>query len=327
MYADRRFYEKNTFLITGGTGFIGSNLSKHLSDNNAGKVIILDNLENSAIENISEILPRKNVEFVKGDIRDTSILTDLVKESNYISHQAALGSVPRSINDPLTSNDVNISGSLNLLQVISENSSRFKRLVYAGSSSTYGDSTELPKIEERIGNPLSPYAVTKFTNELYAKVFAELYDLQIIGLRYFNVFGPNQSPTNPYAAVIPIFINAALNDTPPVINGDGKTTRDFTYIENVIQANIKALSSNKIKLNHDVFNVSCGNQISLNELWKEICELTNKEINPIYGEERKGDVKHSKANIDKAKMYLEYSPTVEIREGLSKTINLYFNQS
>ena len=228
-----------SFLITGGAGFIGSNIVEYLLKYNAGKVKVLDNLSNGYFENIKEFTSLSNFEFINGDIRDIELCRSAIKGIDYISHQAALGSVPRSITDPITTNEVNVSGFLNMLRVAQENEN-VKRFIYAASSSTYGDSQNLPKIEGQEGKPLSPYAVTKLVNELYAEVFSKIYGINTLGLRYFNVFGPKQNPNNPYAAVIPIFCNNFLIGQSSIINGDGLTSRDFTFIENVVQANIKA---------------------------------------------------------------------------------------
>lgn len=303
------------FLITGGAGFIGSNLVEYLIKNNAGHVRVLDNLSNGYFENISHFTSLSNFEFVHGDIRDAETCVAAVQGMDYVSHQAALGSVPRSINDPITTNDVNVGGFLHVLNAVREAPS-VKKMVYAASSSTYGDSAILPKVEGQEGKPLSPYAVTKAVNEMYAAVFSSVYGLHTIGLRYFNVFGPKQNPNNPYAAVIPIFCKAFLDNVPPVINGDGETSRDFTFVENVIQANIRALFLQGQET-HKVYNTACGDQTTLNEVIHLLRELTGKEIQAVYGPARKGDVQHSKASIDKIKKELNYIPTFTFREGLA----------
>jgi UDP-N-acetylglucosamine 4-epimerase len=305
------------FLVTGGAGFIGSNIVEYLLKYNAGNVRVLDNLSNGYYENIEKFIGLKNFEFIKGDIRDYTICENAIKNVDYVIHQAALGSVPRSINDPLTTNEVNISGFINMLTAAKQEKS-VKRFVYAASSSTYGDSKILPKVENIIGSPLSPYAVTKYVNELYAEVFSKVYNIQLIGLRYFNVFGFKQNPNNPYAAVIPLFIKSALTGNSPKIFGDGETSRDFTFIENVVQANIKALFSD-IKNKSEIFNIACGNKTTLNELWEIICrEFKVQYIKPTYFPERNGDIKHSLANIDKAKKELGYNVEVNISEGIAK---------
>ena len=314
---------KYSFLITGGAGFIGSNLVEYLLRYNAGKVRVLDNLSNGYFENIKDFIELPNFEFINGDIRDIEICKKAVVGMDFISHQAALGSVPRSISDPILTNDVNISGFLNML-VSAKDSPKVKQMVYAASSSTYGDSSVLPKLEGNEGRPLSPYAVTKLVNELYADVFSEVYDYHTIGLRYFNVFGPGQNPDNPYAAAIPLFLKAAMRNECPVIFGDGGTTRDFTFVENAVQANIKALLSKKILKKHQVINIACAQQTSLLELWKLICEFKNINVMPIFKPKRKGDILHSLANIDKAKSLINYEPTINVREGLKITINEEF---
>lgn len=312
------------FLITGGAGFIGSNLVEYLLKYNAGHVRVLDNLSNGYFENISDYLDLPNFEFINGDIRDFEVCKKAVKDMDFISHQAALGSVPRSINDPITTNEVNIGGFLNML-LASKESSTCRRFVYAASSSTYGDSTELPKVEGREGRPLSPYAVTKAVNELYAEVFSKVYAFHAIGLRYFNVFGPKQNPLNPYAAVIPIFCRHFINGTRPVINGDGETSRDFTFVENVVQANIKALLISELEI-HEVFNVACGDQISLNGMIEALQAISNNKIYPEYGPERTGDVRHSKASINKIIKILGYKPTHDFYKGLEVVYGWYVDR-
>lgn len=312
---------KAKFLITGGAGFIGSNLVEYLLKYGAGLVRVLDNLSNGYFDNIKEFIGLPNFEFIEGDIRDLATCRKAVQGINYISHQAALGSVPRSIADPITTNDVNINGFLNIL-VAARESSSLKRLVYAASSSTYGDSIDLPKIEGQEGNPLSPYAVTKLVNELYGEVFSKIFCFHSIGLRYFNVFGPKQNPNNPYAAVVPLFCKSFLNGTPPVIYGDGMTSRDFTFVDNAIQANIKAMMNTQIA-KHEVFNVACGDQVTLNEVVQILQFESGKDIFANYQPERLGDVKHSKACINKITKLLDYSPNFKFKEGLTITYNWY----
>jgi UDP-N-acetylglucosamine 4-epimerase len=314
---------KSTFLVTGGAGFIGSNLIEYLLRYSAGRVIALDNLSNGYFENIKNFINLPNFEFIEGDIRNFDLCTEVVKNVDYVSHQAALGSVPRSINDPITSNDVNISGFLNILTAAKE-SSTIKKLVYAASSSSYGDSPILPKIEGNEGNPLSPYAVTKLVNELYADVFSRVYNFHSIGLRYFNIFGPKQNPNNPYAAVIPIFCKNFLEGSNPTVHGDGENSRDFTFVENAVQANIKALLSDNIN-KHSVFNVACGDQISINQVLNLLSLISGESQNVIYMHERKGDVKHSKANIEKIKLFLGYEPTIKFENGLKIVFDWYKN--
>lgn len=324
-----RLIKNKTVLVTGGAGFIGSNLIKVLvkQDN---KVICLDNFSTGHRKNIEPFLELPNFTLIEGDIRDLQTCLEATKHVDIVLHQAALGSVPRSINDPITTNEVNISGFLNMLWAVKENN--VGRFVYAASSSTYGDHKDLPKVEEIIGNPLSPYAVTKYVNELYANVFATTYGIETIGLRYFNVFGPQQDPNGAYAAVIPKFINIFLNGKSPTINGDGLTSRDFTYIDNVVQINqLAGITQNKKAIN-TVYNVACGSNTSLNELVEAIKEnLGNqhdssiKTIDVHYGPERKGDVKHSLADISKAKKHLLYNPEVTFEQGITKTIEWFLN--
>ena len=313
----------SSFLITGGAGFIGSNLVEYLLKYKAGKVRVLDNFSTGSITNIEEFKSSPAFELIEGDIRDLATCQQAVEGIDYVSHQAALGSVPRSINDPITTNDVNISGFLNMLVACRD--AKVKRMIYAASSSTYGDHPGLPKVEDQIGNPLSPYAVTKYVNELYASVFSKTYDFHTIGLRYFNVFGPKQNPHGPYAAVIPLFIEAALKQEAASINGDGETSRDFTFVENAVQANVKALLEEKIN-QHEVVNIAFGERTTLNELWNEINTLAGTDLSPTYGPERKGDVKHSLANIGKAKELIGYKPHFSVMEGLKLAIEWYKKQ-
>ncbi|MCL4159952.1 UNVERIFIED_CONTAM: hypothetical protein GTU68_001607 [Idotea baltica] len=244
-----------------------------------------------------------------------------MKDIDYVSHQAALGSVPRSINDPATTNDVNISGFLNMMIALKD-SQTVKRMVYAASSSTYGDSQALPKVEDKIGNPLSPYAVTKYVNELYANVFGTTYNTDVIGLRYFNVYGPKQSPNGAYAAVIPLFLQALKDNEAPKINGDGEQTRDFTFVDNAVQANVKGFFASKQAANQ-VFNVACGERITVNTLWNNLKDAANKNIVPVYGPPRQGDVRDSLADISKAEKFLGYKPEFSVKEGLAVTYNWF----
>jgi UDP-N-acetylglucosamine 4-epimerase len=312
------------FLITGGAGFIGSNIVEYLIKYGAGKVRVLDNLSNGYFENIKGFINLPNFEFMLGDIRDYETCEKALIGIDYVSHQAALGSVPRSIEDPVTSNDVNVKGFLNILNSVYCAKS-IKRMVYAASSSTYGDSLLLPKVEGNEGNPLSPYAVTKLVNELYAEVYSNVYEFHTIGLRYFNVFGPKQNPSNAYAAVIPIFCKHFLDGTQPTINGDGLTSRDFTFVENAVQANIKAMllpSLNK----HEVFNMACGDQVTLNEIIDMLKSISGKDIKANFGPERKGDVRHSKASIEKISTLLEYDPKIRFQSGLEFVFDWYKNK-
>jgi UDP-N-acetylglucosamine/UDP-N-acetylgalactosamine 4-epimerase len=309
-------------LVTGGAGFIGSNLVERLlTRENVEKVRVLDNLSTGSIKNIEEFKLNSKFEFVQGDIREYEMCLEVCEGIDLISHQAALGSVPRSINDPLTTNAVNITGTLNIFTAAKE--TKVKRVVYAASSSTYGDHPGLPKTEDKIGNPLSPYAVSKYVNELYARVYASTYGLETIGLRYFNVFGPKQNPEGPYAAVIPLFIKAVLDNEPPTINGDGEHSRDFTYVANAVLANELALFTENKEAVNQVYNVAIGEQTSLNQLFEMIKEVAGSDLAPKYGEERKGDVKHSLADISKARTLLEYDPEVSIKEGLKIAFEWY----
>jgi UDP-N-acetylglucosamine 4-epimerase len=312
-------------LITGGAGFIGSNLAAHLLEKNEVSLVrVFDNLATGSMKNIEEFKSHPKFEFVEGDIRNFEACRKACEGIDLISHQAALGSVPRSINDPLTSNEVNVTGTLHIFNAARE--LKIRRVVYAASSSTYGDHPGLPKVEDKIGNPLSPYAVTKYVNELYARVFSNVYGLELIGLRYFNVFGPKQNPQGPYAAVIPLFIKSVLDNEPPLINGDGEHSRDFTFVGNVVQANEKALFTSNAKALNEVYNIAFGEQTSLNQLFEMIKEVAGSDLAPKYGPERKGDVKHSLADISKAKQLLQYQPEISIRQGMKITFEWYRKQ-
>jgi UDP-N-acetylglucosamine/UDP-N-acetylgalactosamine 4-epimerase len=315
---------KASFLVTGGAGFIGSNLVEYLMTHGAGKVRVLDNFSTGSMENIEPWFARPEFSLIEGDIRDLDTCRRAIEGVDYVLHQAALGSVPRSINDPITSNEVNVSGFLNML--VAARDAGVKRMVYAASSSTYGDHPGLPKVEDKIGNPLSPYAVTKYVNELYAQVFSRTYDFHTIGLRYFNVFGPRQNPRGPYAAVIPLFVESALKQQAPFINGDGETSRDFTYVENAVQANIKAVLAHDVN-KHDVVNIAVGEATTLNQLWQYICANINITLAPQYREERKGDVRHSLADVSKAQQLFGYQPVVTIQQGLQTTVEWYKQSS
>ncbi len=317
-----QFVAKQKILVTGGAGFIGSNLVEALLQlENVELVRVLDNLATGHIENLSEFESNPKFEFLKGDIREVKTCKEACKDIDLVSHQAALGSVPRSINDPLTTNEVNISGTLNVFVAAKE--AKINRVVFAASSSTYGDSPYLPKREDVIGKPLSPYAVTKLVNELYAEVFSRFYDFNFIGLRYFNIFGPKQDPNGAYAAVIPLFIKCILEETPPTINGDGLTSRDFTYVANAVQANIKALFTNKIAALNQVYNIATNERTTLLELFDHLKVLTGSQLDPIHAPERLGDVKHSLADISKAMNYLGYNPEFKIKEGSKITYEWY----
>jgi UDP-N-acetylglucosamine 4-epimerase len=319
--------KNSRILITGGAGFIGSNLCDRLlaQDN---EVVCLDNFATGHRRNIEPFLANKNFSLIEGDIRNYDDCLKAADGVDYVLHQAALGSVPRSIKDPMTTTDVNIGGFVKMLFAAKE--CKVKRFVYAASSSTYGDSTELPKVEEKIGNPLSPYAITKFANELYAKNFSDIYGIQTIGLRYFNVFGRRQDPNGAYAAVIPKFIIQMLKLQSPIINGDGTNSRDFTFIDNVIQANQLAATTifptlpDSAPLNR-VYNVACGERTTLTQLFQHLRTSLStinpliSTIQPIYGPNRGGDIPHSLANISKARLELGYHPDITVREGLDLT--------
>jgi UDP-N-acetylglucosamine 4-epimerase len=313
-------------LITGGAGFIGSNLCNYFVKNN--EVVCLDNFATGHFHNIAHLIDNKNFTLIEGDIRDYTVCEAAVKGIDYVLHQAALGSVPRSINDPITSNEVNVSGFLNILRASTQEG--VARFVYAASSSTYGDSEALPKLEDVIGNPLSPYAVTKYVNELYADVFSKTYGIEVIGLRYFNVFGRNQDPNGAYAAVIPKFVKSFINHESPVINGDGNFSRDFTYIDNVVHMNEKALETKDINAINTVYNTAYGDRTTLNELIKYLKEYLSEfdpEISNIevkYDSIRDGDIPHSLASIEKAKKLLNYNPKYSLKEGLREAVEWYW---
>ncbi len=313
-------------LVTGGAGFIGSNLVEILlQDERVTLVRVLDNLATGSIRNIESFRDHPKFEFIEGDIRNYNTCLEACDSINLISHQAALGSVPRSVADPLTTNEVNITGTLNIFTAAKEK--KVKRVVYAASSSTYGDHPGLPKIEDKIGKPLSPYAVTKYVNELYAQVYASLYSVQFIGLRYFNIFGPRQSPGGAYAAVIPLFAKALLENIPPVINGDGSHSRDFTFVDNAVQANILSLFTTEQEAVNQVYNIACGHQISLLELFNTLKKEAGSTLEAIHGPERTGDVKYSLADISKAQKLLGYQPAVSVEEGLKKVFRWYREDS
>jgi UDP-N-acetylglucosamine 4-epimerase len=312
-----------SFLITGGAGFIGANLVEYLLKHNAKKVRVLDNLATGFKHNIEEFESHPNFEFIQGDIRDLETCKNAVAGMDFVSHQAALGSVPRSFNDPISSNEVNISGFLNML--LASRDAGVKRMIYAASSSTYGDSKALPKREEIIGKPLSPYAITKYVNELYADNFSANFDFHTVGLRYFNVFGPKQNVKGAYAAVIPLFFNAGIHNTKVTINGDGNQTRDFTFVENVVQANMKSFFAEITQ--HEVINIAVGDRISVNDLWNNIKEITQSNVEAYHGESRIGDVRDSLADISKAKTILGYNPKYNVRDGLAITYDFFKKQA
>lgn len=316
-------------LVTGGAGFIGSNLCEYLLGLGC-YVRCLDNLSTGFKENITALLPLNNFTFIQGDIRNISDCQEACKDMDYVLHQAALGSVPRSIKDPLTTNAVNINGFLNMM--IASRDQKIKRFIYAASSSTYGDSTQLPKVETHIGRPLSPYAITKYVNELYADIFKKAYGLDSIGLRYFNVFGRRQNPEGAYAAVIPKFIIQLINHESPIINGDGSYSRDFTYIDNVIQMNLLALTTNNSSALNQIYNTAVGARVSLLELVKVLKKTLSKydpkinQISCIHGPVRIGDVPHSEASVEKAKTLLNYQPSHLFSQGIIEAIDWYWSE-
>jgi UDP-N-acetylglucosamine/UDP-N-acetylgalactosamine 4-epimerase len=320
--------ESSKILVTGGAGFIGSNLCEELVTLGA-TVVCLDNLATGKIENLDTIIDHANFTFIEGDIRDLSTCKNAVSDVDYILHQAALGSVPRSLKDPITSNEVNISGFLNML--VAARDAKVKRFVYAASSSTYGDSEILPKVENVIGKPLSPYAITKYVNELYADNFKKSYNLDTIGLRYFNVFGRKQDPNGAYAAVIPKFVIQLMKYESPVINGDGTYSRDFTYIDNVIQMNLLALTTDNDSALNEVYNTAVGDRTNLLELTTLLKEYLSqydpkiKEIEIKHGPNRAGDIPHSLASVDKAKKMLGYKPEFNIQDGLKNAVDWYWS--
>ena len=316
-----------SILITGGAGFIGSNLCDYFLQKGY-KVVCLDNFATGHRKNIIPFLENENFKLIEGDIRNLDTCIQATKNIDYVLHQAALGSVPRSIKDPLTTNEVNISGFLNMLSASKD--ARVKRFVYAASSSTYGDSESLPKVEDKIGKPLSPYAITKYVNELYAEIFSKTYGIETIGLRYFNVFGRRQDPNGAYAAVIPKFVMQLMNHESITINGDGNYSRDFTYIDNVIQMNELAMLSDNTKGLNTVYNTAFGDRTTLNDLVKYLKQFLSEfdskinDVEVIHGPNRAGDIPHSLASIEKAKTLLNYSPKHSFQEGLKEAVQWYW---
>jgi len=309
-------------LLTGGAGFIGSHLvTALLNDRRVTSVKVLDNLETGRLSNLAAVKDDSRFRFIEGDIRNEALCMDAAKGVDIIVHQAALGSVPRSVADPITTHAVNATGTLHVFQAARVN--RVKRIVYASSSSVYGNHPGLPKVEDVTGFPLSPYAVSKVMNETYATVFARLYQMEFIGLRYFNVYGPGQSPAGPYAAVIPLFIKAFLTNQSPVINGNGEISRDFTYVDDVVQANLLAMFTEDAGAINQVYNIAKGEKTTLNELYALLQQISGKNINAIYGPQRPGDISHSLADISKAKTVLGYRPQTTVAEGLRKSYEWY----
>lgn len=314
-------------LITGGAGFIGSNLCEYFLSKGY-EVVCLDNFSTGHKHNLAAFSKNKNFELIEGDIRNLSDCEKAVHGVDYVLHQAALGSVPRSINDPITTNDVNVSGFLNML--VASRDAKVKRFIYAASSSTYGDSESLPKVEEKIGKPLSPYAITKYVNELYADIFSKTYGLETIGLRYFNVFGRKQDPKGAYAAVIPKFVMQLMDHKSPVINGDGNFSRDFTYIDNVIQMNEIAMTTTNLNALNTVYNTAYGDRTTLNDLIKYLKEYLSEfdasiaNVSVTYGPNRAGDIPHSLASVEKAKKMLGYEPKFSMQNGLKEAVKWYW---
>lgn len=310
-----------TFLVTGGYGFIGSHLVEYLLHWQAGKVIVIDNLSTGFAENLDAFKSNPALKIIQGDITDRLLVDEAMQEADYVLHQAALGSVPRSLETPLATNHANVTGFLTVLE--SARKANIKRFVYASSSSVYGDHPGLPKVEREIGRPLSPYAVTKLVNEYYAEVFWRNYGMEIIGLRYFNIFGPRQNPSGPYAAAIPLFMDALLNDKPAFINGDGEQSRDFTFITNAVQANIKALFCPFDAELPQVYNVAISGCISINNLFNELKKIAGSSLTPLHRAPRPGDVRNSMADISRASSNLGYKPQASVEEGLKITFEWF----
>jgi UDP-N-acetylglucosamine 4-epimerase len=321
--------QTSKILITGGAGFIGSNLCEYFLEKGY-YVTCLDNFSTGHHSNLEAFAGHENFTLIEGDIRNPEHCKHAVHGNDFVLHQAALGSVPRSINDPVTTNDVNISGFLNIL--VAARDAKVKRFIYAASSSTYGDADALPKIEDVIGNPLSPYAVSKYVNELYAGVFARVYGVETIGLRYFNVFGRRQDPNGAYAAVIPKFILQLMNHESPVINGDGNNSRDFTYIDNIIQMNQLAIETENCEALNTIYNTAYGDRNTLNDLVRHLKNALSEldpsiaDVKVIHGPDRPGDIPHSLASIEKAKKLLNYNPQYSFEEGLEKTVQWYWSK-
>ncbi len=311
----------STFLVTGGAGFIGGHIAEYLLKNGANKVRVLDNLVNGFQTNLDLLQQYPAFEFINGDIRNTDTCLQACDGINFISHQAALGSVPRSMKEPVYFSDVNITGTVNIMKAAVDKG--VQQMVYASSSSVYGDEQTLPKQEDKIGNALSPYAVTKRTNELYAKVFSQAYGLKIMGFRYFNIFGPRQDPDGAYAAVIPLFVKGIINRTPVFINGDGEQTRDFTFVENAVQINIKGMLTDNTEAFNKAYNVAIGERFTVNQLYKICQQELQSDFAPTYREPRQGDIRDSLADITLAQKLLNYQPTKKFEDGLVETIRYF----
>ena len=320
-----KFHDKDisndSFLVTGGAGFIGSHIAEYLLKNGAKKVRVLDNMVNGFERNISILSTYSAFEFLQGDIRDYETCVKACEGIDYISHQAALGSVPRSIKEPVYFNEVNVGGFVNMLKAAVE--CKVKTFVYASSSSVYGDEPTLPKVEHKIGNCLSPYAATKKTNELYAQVFADVYGLKLMGFRYFNIFGPRQDPDGPYAAVIPLFVKGIMKETPVYINGDGEQTRDFTFVDNAVQINLKGMLTQNEEAFNKVYNVAVGEYYSVNHLYNACANQLNSTFKPTHREPRAGDIRNSLADISLANKHLAYQPVKKFDAGLIETIEFF----
>jgi UDP-N-acetylglucosamine/UDP-N-acetylgalactosamine 4-epimerase len=310
-----------TFLVTGGAGFIGGHLAEYLLKNGAAKVRVLDNMANGFESNIEVLKKYPAFEFIQGDIRDINVCQKACEGINYVSHQAALGSVPRSIQEPVYFNEVNVGGFVNMLKAAVDN--KVKQFVYASSSSVYGDEQTLPKVESKIGNCLSPYAATKKTNELYAQIFADVYGLKIMGFRYFNIFGPRQDPDGAYAAVIPLFVKGIMKETPVYINGDGEQTRDFTFVDNAVQINVKGMLTQNTDTLNKVYNVAIGENFTVNYLYNICKENVGSSWEATHRAERAGDIRDSLADISLAKKLLDYAPTKKFEDGLAETIEFF----
>ena len=328
MLYDQNYHQtdisNSVILVTGGAGFIGSNIVEYLVHHGAGQIRILDNLSEGKLENIEPFVKLNNVEFIEGDISDEETCRQACNGVNYITHQAALGSVPRSINTPLITNNANVTGFLNMITAAKD--AGVQRFVYASSSSVYGDHPTLPKVESSIGKQLSPYAVSKYVNELYSQVFALNYGFETVGLRYFNVFGPRQKPDGPYAAVIPLFMDAMLKNEAPKINGDGEQSRDFTFVVNAVEANIRGMFSKVEGATGKVYNIAFGERRTVNQLFSILKELSKSDIEAIHCDPRPGDVRHSLADISQANALLGYQPQHDIDQGLQVTFEWFKNK-